>query len=573
MQRKLASRLISVLIITAVMLAACSNSKDSSSPSASDAGGSPSAPATSDASASPTAAEEAKDPLGKYPEPVTVTMVLGARTPESKEVPAGLTPDQNGYLKKLKEMTNIEVKYDWTVPYEQFTQKFKLSIASGDLPDVMYVDQITFEQFKAQGVLGDLTQAYEDYASPTIKKWMAFDDGASINMMKSDDGKLLGLPSYSDANQSLQTVWIRADWLKNVGLEAPQTFEDLEKIADAFTHKDPDQDGKADTYGLALMKTLNFWGFDARGFFNMMGAYPYNFIKGTDGGLVAGEMLPETKNALAKLAEWYKNGLLDKEWAFKDENKVVEDMVAGKVGMSFGEWWYPNWPLNLVKDSEPKAEWINVPLPSYNGNPGKSLVPRARIGKILVVNKDFAHPEAAIKMANFYPEMTKKEYLDIATPAQGFVYEWYEPRISNPTEMETNYVQVNEALKANDDNYPFENGSGAMLYETAKKYAGGDAASWGLTFSRASEDGGWGVTRKVRDAGTFVRSGYAGPPTPTQVEKGASLLKLTDETFTKIIMGSASVDAFDKFAEDWKKLGGNDILKEVNDWYAKNPME
>ncbi len=571
MRIKTGSGLITVLMVAALMLAACSNSNGSSSPSSSSPEASSSAPASE--SASPSAAEQPKDPLGKYPEPVTVSMVLGARTPESKDVPSGLTPDQNGYLKKLKEMTNIEVKYAWTVPYEQFTQKFKLSIASGDLPDVMWVDQVTFEQFKEQGILGDLTEAYRDYASPTIKKWMEFDGGATMNMMKSEDGKLLGLPSYSDANQSLQTLWIRADWLKNVGLEAPRTFEELEKVADAFAHNDPDQDGQQDTYGLALMKSLNFWGFDARGFFYTLGAYPYNFIPEADGRLVAGETLPETKDALAKLADWYKKGLLDKEWAFKDENKVVEDMIAGKVGLSFGEWWYPNWPLNLVKDNDPKAEWINVPLPSYNGNPGKSLVPRARLGKILVVNKNFAHPEAAIKMANFYPEMTKKEYNDVATPANGYVYEWFEPRVSNPTEMETNYIQVNEALKANNDSYEFENGSGALLYETAKKYASGDQASWGLTFSRASEDGGWGVTRQVRDSGQIVRSGFAGPPTPTQVEKGASLLKLTDETFTKIIMGSASVDEFDKYVEDWKKLGGNDITAEVNDWYAKNPMK
>ncbi len=571
MRIKTGSGLITVLMVAALMLAACSNSNGSSSPSSSSPEASSSAPASE--SASPSAAEQPKDPLGKYPEPVTVSMVLGARTPESKDVPSGLTPDQNGYLKKLKEMTNIEVKYAWTVPYEQFTQKFKLSIASGDLPDVMWVDQVTFEQFKEQGILGDLTEAYRDYASPTIKKWMEFDGGATMNMMKSEDGKLLGLPSYSDANQSLQTLWIRADWLKNVGLEAPRTFEELEKVAGAFAHNDPDQDGQQDTYGLALMKSLNFWGFDARGFFYTLGAYPYNFIPEADGRLVAGETLPETKDALAKLADWYKKGLLDKEWAFKDENKVVEDMIAGKVGLSFGEWWYPNWPLNLVKDNDPKAEWINVPLPSYNGNPGKSLVPRARLGKILVVNKNFAHPEAAIKMANFYPEMTKKEYNDVATPANGYVYEWFEPRVSNPTEMETNYIQVNEALKANNDSYEFENGSGALLYETAKKYASGDQASWGLTFSRASEDGGWGVTRQVRDSGQIVRSGFAGPPTPTQVEKGASLLKLTDETFTKIIMGSASVDEFDKYVEDWKKLGGNDITAEVNDWYAKNPMK
>jgi hypothetical protein len=51
---------------------------------------------------------------------------------------------------------------------------------------------------------------------------------------------------------------------------------------------------------------------------------------------------------LAKAARLVsKRAILDKEFALKDENKVVEDIVAGRVGISYGEWWYPNWPLNI----------------------------------------------------------------------------------------------------------------------------------------------------------------------------------------------------------------------------------
>ena len=31
------------------------------------------------------------------------------------------------------------------------------------------------------------------------------------------------------------TLWIRADWLENLGLEVPQTTEELFKVAEAFT--------------------------------------------------------------------------------------------------------------------------------------------------------------------------------------------------------------------------------------------------------------------------------------------------------------------------------------------------
>jgi putative aldouronate transport system substrate-binding protein len=51
-------------------------------------------------------------------------------------------------------------------------------------------------------------------------------------------------------------------------------------------------------------------------------------------------------------------------------------------------------------------------------------------------------------------------------------------------------------------------------------------------------------------------------------EKWEALDKLEKETFTKIIMGTSSVDEFDNFVAAWKKLGGDTIVKEVNDWLA-----
>ncbi|MNW15606.1 hypothetical protein D3C71_2141640 [compost metagenome] len=54
-------------------------------------------------------------------------------------------------------------------------------------------------------------------------------------------------------------------------------------------------------------------------------------------------------------------------------------------------------------------------------------------------------------------------------------------------------------------------------------------------------------------------------PTKTMNSKSATLDKLRSETFVKIIYGSLPVDDFDKFVANWKKLGGDEITKEVNE--------
>ncbi|ANY71358.1 ABC transporter substrate-binding protein [Paenibacillus ihbetae] len=525
------------------------------------------------------------DPLGKYPETVTVTEVMGFNPPEDPRTPKGITPEQNAYLKDLKEMLNIEVKYKWTVPSSQFSQKFSLALASGDLPDILELDGKNFEKLKKQGMLADLTEAYNDYASPTLKKYMESDGGFAMKTY-SQDGKQLGIPAFEDPFLSTQLLWIRKDWLDNLKLEPPKTMDELEMVAKAFVQQDPDQNGKNDTYGVVLQKNLFFWGFDARGFFNGFGAYPSMgdgqtaWIQDGSGKLLPGLIQPEVKTALGKLQSWYKEGILDKEFALKDENKAVEDITAGKVGISYGEWWYPNWPLNLNVDKDPNADWIAIQIPGLDG-PGKSLVPKIRGDKVYAVNKKMKNPEAAIKMINFYIEMGNKEYLNQNQAEKGYVYNWFSPRIYNPAQIETIYTEVNKALEANqteitldDENYK----NVADVFKATKDYLAGDTSNaskgvnWGQYFSRAAKDGGWGLTRQIKENQAFVNHEFYGLPTATQVEKGAQLDKLMQETFTKIIMGS-SVDEFDKFVASWKSLGGDEITQEVNNWYSQQAVK
>jgi putative aldouronate transport system substrate-binding protein len=45
---------------------------------------------------------------------------------------------------------------------------------------------------------------------------------------------------------------------------------------------------------------------------------------------------------------------------------------------------------------------------------------------------------------------------------------------------------------------------------------------------------------------------------------------MQDEVFTKIIMGE-SLESFDEFVATWYRLGGTDIVEEVNLWAEANP--
>ncbi len=45
-------------------------------------------------------------------------------------------------------------------------------------------------------------------------------------------------------------MWIRQDWLDNLGLEVPRTWDEMAAVAEAFVTQDPDGNGEDDTIGI-----------------------------------------------------------------------------------------------------------------------------------------------------------------------------------------------------------------------------------------------------------------------------------------------------------------------------------
>ena len=106
-------------------------------------------------------------------------------------------------------------------------------------------------------------------------------------------------------------------------------------------------------------------------------------------------------------------------------------------------------------------------------------------------------------------------------------------------------------------------GSSLSKYEGAKKWADSkDKDSVGY-WLQMSEDGSISILQGFIDSNNFMMTEYRGVDTPTMTTKGATLEKLEKETITKIILG-ASLDEFDRMVENWKKLGGDDITREMN---------
>ena len=283
----------------------------------------------------------------------------------------------------------------------------------------------------------------------------------------------------------------------------------------------------------------------------------------------------DTKTALAKLADWYKKGLIDPEMGVRKDSSAP--VAASTAGIYFGEWWNGYWPLPDAIKNNPTANWqaYAVPLDDqgvwnpHQGTPATSFV---------VVRKGYEHPEAAMKIVNLFNrdeskfDLTKgslaNEVLRIpqAMYDEGQVTYTALMDVLNGKTQPTDYKDPKYApykLLADDvtkikalKKSPFEN----MDIQTWDPNA--DFSAWSRMYSILVGDGAIYNPIGGKDKVNVVFSATYST-TPTMIDKWANLTKLESETFLKIIMGTASIDTFDQFVKDWKAQGGDEITAEV----------
>ncbi|MFC9131228.1 sugar ABC transporter substrate-binding protein [Streptomyces sp. NPDC057099] len=133
--------------------------------------------------------------------------------------------------------TGIKIDYQ---PVMNFDQQLQSRASTKDLPDVMINDTALMGSYQAQGLLKPITpDSIAGHDEITAKSW-----SSTVGR----DGRHYGIP-YS---RQAMTLFVRKDWREKLGLPQPKTWQDTLALAKAFATRDPDGDGKKDTYGMVV---------------------------------------------------------------------------------------------------------------------------------------------------------------------------------------------------------------------------------------------------------------------------------------------------------------------------------
>jgi len=513
------------------------------------------------------------DPFGKYEEPVTIR-VGQAIDPTDTSLPQGDTAENNQYTRHIKEHLNIDTEIIWqTASGKDYDQKVNLAIASNDLPDLVVVNDAQLRQMVKAGQVQDLTQVYEQYASPAIKGIIEKTEGRAMEAV-TFDGKMMALPNVTARGDAVHTMWIRKDWLDKLGLEVPKTVEDLKKVAKAFVEQDPDGNGQPDTIGISgpqaggklhanfIASSNNLFGLDP--IFSAYLAYPGFWLEGEDGKPVYGSTLPEVKEALATLRDMYAEGLIDREMSIRKDS--AEPVVSGKSGIFFGPFWMGYYPLPDAIKNDPTANWQAYALPlDKNGEYSPHMATPST--QFLAVRKGFEHPEAAVKLMNLL--VRDEAQFDVSVSLNHYpVRIVYAP----VDEIEFTLTSLKEVLAGTKTPEELDVPGYKLLVDDAHKvtktklepYDNNDIQYW-----NTEDMGAWSRLYSIFVGGAPLLEprnevySLTYSQTKTMESRWANLEKLETETFLKIIMGAAPLESFDDFVATWKKQGGDIITQEV----------
>lgn len=250
-------------------------------------------------------------------------------------------PNDKLIFQRLEEETNLHI--DWTNYSSDFAEKRNLDIASGDLPDAIFnaaAGDYDLLNWAESGVIVPIEDLIEDYM-PNLKK--IFDENPEYRQMSTaPDGHIYSMPwieELGEGKESIHTVngmaWINKEWLDNLGLEMPQTTDQLMTVLEAFKTQDPNGNGEADEIPFSF---INNGGNEDLKF--LMGAFGLgdnddHLVVDNDGQVQFTASKEGYKEAIKYFNEMNNKGLIDKEAFEQDWNTYVAKGKEHKYGVYF----------------------------------------------------------------------------------------------------------------------------------------------------------------------------------------------------------------------------------------------
>jgi putative aldouronate transport system substrate-binding protein len=267
---------------------------------------------------------------------------------------------------ELMARTGAKITFNW-VPNAEYDQRVNITLASGDLPDVIYeANNATLLQEGAIVPLDDLLAKY----GQNITRYYQPADYLYLRQLA--DGKIYHIPLLLDFPPA-RSMMVRMDWIKKLGVKVPETYADWKALWQAFKDNDMNGDGDKNNeipllvceLGEGLLNYVNFFGIKVT---NIANNALFAFSP-DETNIIGLYDHPDFRTYLAEMRDLYAKGLLDREFVTRDYKAVLDGGLAGST-YYFAE--RARVSTDIIRQGNPEGTLMGVP-PIKAPN-GKQLV-------------------------------------------------------------------------------------------------------------------------------------------------------------------------------------------------------
>ena len=311
-------------------------------------------------------------------EEVTLSYFFGFESSTLNYIEGGTMNDHQVW-KWLEENTGVTMELK-VVDKTQQTDQFNLMIASGDYTDIIpggdYADGL--EAAYEEDIVVDLGEYLEEYMP---NYYTIINSDQKLNGEVQDGDMYLGIYSISDqvANPAGSGTFIRMDWLEDLNMEVPTTYDELTEVLEAFKTE------KVAAEPMALFNTVSMqngllmggFGSNAELSTNGMGGSALNGYYQVDGEVVYGATADGTRNFLSWLNELYNKDLIDFDNMQARETNPFSDYNAGKAADGTNGYIFTNQPFGgeytkmAVANGDENCNWW--PVRDVTEEPGATI--------------------------------------------------------------------------------------------------------------------------------------------------------------------------------------------------------
>ena len=460
------------------------------------------------------------------------------------------SPADNPCFQELAARTNVSLDF-MVVSNDAEADRFKVLAASGSLPDLVMSGSSLYTGGGSKGVEDGVFFNLVDYQEYMPNYFHFVNLNSEFKSLLSSDGGSIVDAVYSlnyPANAASIGLVIRSDWLSDLGLSMPSTYDEYHDVLTAFKN---DKNASAP---LQISHELSnqVW---AMGFGTNCAISDhdntYDWFGAIDGEVVFWPATSNFRNYLETMQTWYAEGLIDAEFMSRTGGNTADrELIADG---SSGLWWSTLGDFGGFTANDANAVFEAAPTPSKDGNYTGAMIPAAMIRDrtCLNISTNCEQPELAAAYLDYMYSEDGQLLSNYGVEGESYTMVDGKPTYTelitnNPDGLSSFFASYKYATNAASSFFPYINDMSKSFYDF--------------------NDNQWEVYEGLKNLSdcAYNYPAYAkmtAEETAEYTQISAEITTYTDTRILEFITGAADIDAdWDNYVSTIEGMGLQDMV-------------